>query len=193
MRFRTSILAAIVGTLLLAVNVAAQVSRGSISGTVTDPSGAVLAGAQVKATNVATGTAFNQTTDNSGLFRIQQLPVGTYNVQITRSGFRTTMQSGVNVSAGADTGIGAVQLQVGEAAGQVVEVTGTTPLIETTEAQVTNSFTGQQLSTFAGVAENQGLDNLALFIPGVVNSRDNNFSNYNGVGFSVIGLVGRLL
>jgi hypothetical protein len=191
MRFRTSIFAAIVGTLLLAVNVAAQVSRGSISGTVTDPSGAVLAGAQVKATNVATGTAFNQTTDNSGLFRIQQLPVGTYNVQITRSGFRTTMQSGVNVSAGADTGIGAVQLQVGEAAGQVVEVTGTTPLIETTEAQVTNSFTGQQLSTFAGVAENQGLDNLALFIPGVVNSRDNNFSNYNGVGFSVNGLRGR--
>src|SRR5260221_982080 len=73
-----------------------------------------------------------------------------------------------------------------------VEVTAAAPLIETTQSQVTNSFSGTQLTTFAGVTENQGLDNLALFIPGVSAARDNGFSNSNGgTGFSVNGLRGR--
>src|SRR6185369_1401154 len=74
----------------------------------------------------------------------------------------------------------------------MVEVTAQAPLIESTQAQITNTFAGNQLSTFAGIQENQGLDNLALFVPGVVSSRDNNFSNFNGgQGFSSNGLRGR--
>jgi hypothetical protein len=65
------------------------------------------------------------------------------------------------------------------------------PLVESSEAQVTNTFTGTALNTFAGIQENQGLDRLALFVPGVVNTRQNNFSNTNGgVGFSVGGIRG---
>ena len=82
-------------------------------------------------------------------------------------------------------------MTVGEA-NTTVEVTADAPLIETNNAQVTNTFAGTTLATFAGVQENEGLDNLALFVPGVVSVRDNSFSNTNGgQGFSVNGLRGR--
>ena len=57
---------------------------------------------------------------------------------------------------------------------------------------MTNTFAGTTLTSFAGIQENQGLDNLALFVPGVVSARDNGFSNTNGgSGFSSNGLRGR--
>ena len=87
--------------------------------------------------------------------------------------------------------MGAIKLTVGET-NTTVEVTADAPLIETNNAQVTNTFSGTTLTTFAGIQENQGLDNLALFVPGVVSVRDNGFSNTNGGGgFSSNGLRGR--
>jgi hypothetical protein len=64
-------------------------------------------------------------------------------------------------------------------------------LVEDTEAQITNAFTAANITTFAGVLENQGLDNLALTVPGVVGNRDLGFSNTNGTGFAVNGVRGR--
>lgn len=192
MRFRlTTPVLWILVSLALTTTSMAQVVRGSISGTVSDPQGAVVASADVKASQAQTGAVFTTTSDKSGLFRLQQLPIGTYRVELSRTGFRKLVQNDITVSAGADTGLGVVKLQLGEVTEQVEVVAGT-PLVDTSEAQVTNSYTGQQLSTFAGVAENQGLDQLALYIPGVVSSRDLGFSNTNGgLGFSVNGLRGR--
>jgi hypothetical protein len=167
-----------------------QVVKGSISGSVTDPQGAVVSGAQVKAKNAGTGTVSTTTTDSAGLYRLNLLPVGTYTVEITAPGFKTTTQSNVQVGAGRDTGLGSIQVSVGETS-TTVEVTGDAPLIETTQAQVSSTFSGMTLSTFAGIQENEGLDRLALFVPGVVNSRSDNFSNTNGGGFSSNGLRGR--
>src|SRR5260221_13993266 len=82
-------------------------------------------------------------------------------------------------------------MDVGEASASV-EVNAEAALIETQQSQVTNTFSGTTLTTFAGVQENQGLDNLALFVPGVSSVRDNSFSNTNGgAGFSSNGLRGR--
>jgi len=171
--------------------VSAQVLKGSISGTATDPEGAVIPGATVKATNVATGAVYNTTTDASGLFRFSLIPAGEYKVDISAANFNSAVQNGIQVIAGRDSGLGTVRLAVGQAS-TTVEVTATAPLIESTQSQVTNTFSGVQLSTFAGIQENQGLDNLALFVPGVSSSRDNNFSNFNGgTGFSSNGLRGR--
>ena len=168
-----------------------QMVKGYISGTVTDPEGAVISGAQVKATNVATGTVLTTTTDNSGLFRFSLIPAGEYKMDISAPEFNSAVQNGVLVTAGRDTGLGSIKLAVGQAT-TTVEVTAQAPLIESTQSQVTNTFSGTQLNTFAGIQENQGLDNLALFVPGVVSSRDNNFSNFNGgQGFSSNGLRGR--
>ena len=167
-----------------------QVLKGSISGTVVDPQGAVVAGAQVQAKNVETGVTSSTTSDNSGLFRLNLLPSGTYNVDISAKGFKTTSSKGWVVGAGVDTGMANVQLSVGETS-TTVEVSGSAPLIESTQAQITTSFSGIQLHQFAGIQENEGLDRLALFVPGVVATRSDNFSNTNGIGFSSNGLRGR--
>jgi hypothetical protein len=177
--------------LLLAGVTFAQVLKGSISGTAADPQGAVLAGAEVKATNLATGTTYTSKSDSSGLFRFNLIPAGEYKVQVSAQGFNTAVQPNVPVTAGRDTGLGSIKLAVGQTS-TTVEVTAAAPLIESTQSQVTNTFAGTQLSSFAGVQENEGLDNLALFVPGVSSSRDNNFSNFNGgQGFSSNGLRGR--
>ena len=167
-----------------------QVLKGSISGTVTDPQGAVVSGAQVKATNTATGAPLTTTTDGSGLFHFNLIPVGDYKVEVSATGFKTAVQNNVLVTA-RDSNLGAIKLTVGET-NTTVEVTAEAPLIETNNAQVTNTFAGNTLTTFAGIQENQGLDNLALFVPGIVSVRDNSFSNTNGgLGFSSNGLRGR--
>jgi hypothetical protein len=167
-----------------------QVVKGSISGTVTDPQGAVVSGAQVKATNTATGAPLTTTTDGSGLFHFNLIPIGEYKVEVSATGFKTSVQNNILVTS-RDSNLGAIKLTVGET-NTTVEVTAAAPLIETNNAQVTNTFSGTTLATFAGIQENQGLDNLALFVPGVVSVRDNGFSNTNGgQGFSSNGLRGR--
>ena len=167
-----------------------QVVKGSISGSVIDPQGAVVPGAQVKAKNIETGVVFSTTSDGSGVYRLNLLPVGTYKVEITAKGFKTAATNGVTVGAGGDSGMGAVHMAVGEMSTSI-EVTADAPLIETTQSQISSTFSGQTLSSFAGIQENEGLDRLALFVPGVVATRSDNFSNTNGTGFSSNGLRGR--
>ena len=188
---QVSALIPILVLLLLAGMAFGQVLKGNISGTATDPQGAVIPNADVKATNLATGGVLSTKTDSAGLFRFSLIPAGEYKIQISASGFNTAVQNGVVVVAGRDTGVGSIKLAVGETS-TTVEVTAQAPLIESTQSQVTNTFAGTQLSSFAGVQENEGLDNLALFVPGVVPARDNGFSNFNGgTGFSSNGLRGR--
>jgi len=178
-------------TLLCSIPSFGQVLKGSISGTVVDQQGAVVSGAQVKATQTETGTALSTTSDSSGSFRFNLIPAGNYKVEISAQGFKTSVQNNILVSVGRDSGLGALKLSVGEAS-TTVEVSADAPLIETTQSQITNTFNGTTLATFAGLQENEGLDSLALFVPGVVSARDNGFSNTNGGGgFSVNGLRGR--
>src|ERR1041385_4643358 len=81
---------------------AAQVVKGSISGAVTDPQGAVVSGATVKATNVATGVTLTTTSDNSGSFHFNLIPVGEYKIEVSATGFKTALQQGIVVAAGRD-------------------------------------------------------------------------------------------
>jgi hypothetical protein len=168
----------------------AQVSKGSISGTVQDPSGATVAGAEVKAISADTNQVVSTTSDSSGLFKLPLLPIGRYRVEVSRGGFRKSSIAGVEITPGVDTGLGILKLELGSVA-ETVDVTAATPLIETTQAQITNTFDQNDLASLPGVQENQGLDNLAVLLPGVSASRDNNFSNTNGMGFTVDGLRGR--
>src|SRR3954464_3952059 len=99
-----------------------QVIKGSISGSVVDPQGAVVSGAQVKAKSIETGVVFTTTTDNAGFYRLNLLPVGTYTVEVSSQGFKTSASNGVVVTAGRDSGLGAMHMSVGEAS-TTVEVT----------------------------------------------------------------------
>src|SRR5712672_315670 len=168
----------------------AQVSNGSISGSIADPQGAGVPNATVTATNKATNQVLTATSDNSGLFRLGPLPPGTYRIEVSKQGFRKAAFDNVEVAVGADRGLGAVKLEIGEVSA-TVEVSSALPLVESTEAQITNEFTSTNIQTFPGVLENQGLDFLALTVPGVASNRDLGFSNSNGPGFEVNGIRGR--
>ncbi len=85
---------------LIAVLANGQIFRGAISGTVTDPSGGVVANAQVKATDVATGVEHSTTTTTDGAFVFQDLPLGTYKVTVVAAGFATMTEDNVPVTAG---------------------------------------------------------------------------------------------
>jgi hypothetical protein len=190
---RTALLAVvIVLPLILAASgpARAQVVAGSASGSVVDPTGAVVPDVQITATSAETKEQVQTKSDTAGLFRLNGLPVGSYTVEFVKQGFAKLLMGHVAISAGADLGLGNVTIQLGQAS-TTVEVTANTSLIESSEAQVSNTFTSEQLATFPAIAANQGLDYLALQVPGVAASRDNGFSNTNGVGFSVDGIRGR--
>ncbi|MFT4112934.1 carboxypeptidase regulatory-like domain-containing protein [Silvibacterium sp.] len=169
----------------------AQVTKGSISGTVIDGSGAAIGDAAVKATNTQTGVVYQATEDKStGGFRFNLLPPGTYRIEIASAGFGNKKLDNVVVTTSQDTGLGSVTL--GVSAESTVQVSGsTTPLIETTQAQITNDFSAETIASFANVNENQGLDNLALLVPGVNASRDLDYGDTNGAAVASNGSRGR--
>src|SRR5262245_37775687 len=78
----------------------AQINRGAIKGAVTDPSGAVVGGAAVTATNVATGVESKATTDAGGNFTIPFLPAGLYRLTVEQPGFKKGVFERVNVPVG---------------------------------------------------------------------------------------------
>ena len=77
-----------------------QVGNGTITGTVIDPTGAVLAGASVEAKNAETGVVYRAASTTTGNYTIGDLPVGTYTVTVSASGFSTGKYDGIPVSAG---------------------------------------------------------------------------------------------
>jgi Carboxypeptidase regulatory-like domain len=175
---------------MLRIAAVAQVVTGSVSGSVVDPTRAVVPGAAVTLTDEGTGAAAKANTSGSGTFRFTLLPIGRYDLEISKSGFSTLKLSGIQVDANVEHTLGTLALQVGQT-NISVEVSAAPPLVEGAQAQITTALNSQAVQTFAGTGENEGLDFLALTLPGVGNSRDNNFSNTNGVGFSVNGIRGR--
>jgi hypothetical protein len=175
---------------LLPAPASAQVSKGSASGSLVDASGAAVAGASIKFKNRDTGEEASTVTDASGLFRVTLLSIGQYNVEVSKQGFRKLALSGITINSGAESGLGALRLEVGDIA-MTVEVKESAQLVDSTEAQISTAFSTTDITTFPGVLENQGLDTLALYVPGVVSTRDVGFSNTNGAGFAVEGIRGR--
>jgi hypothetical protein len=167
-----------------------QILKGSISGTVVDPRAAVISGADIKATQTDTGGLFRSTSDASGFFRLNLIPVGTYDLEVTARGFKTSVTKNVAVTAGVDNGLGPITLTIGESA-VTVEVTESAALIESTQSQVTTAFSGPTLRTFAGIQEHLGIDNVAMFVPGITSTRDATFAKVNGIGISANGLRSR--
>ena len=108
----------------------AQTFRGAINGTVTDPSGAVVAGATVKAANTATGIVLSTVSTSGGAFAFQDIPTGVYKITVTASGFSTSTVDKVNVVAGTVYTL-PVQLKVGQSA-TVVEVSAAELTVDTT-------------------------------------------------------------
>ena len=107
-----------------------QTFRGSVQGTVTDPTGAAVAGAQVKVFSPGTGLSRSVSTNDQGEYQASELPLGTYSVTIEKEGFRTTTLKQIPVSVGSPARADA-KLATGEVK-ELVEVNADVALVETT-------------------------------------------------------------
>jgi hypothetical protein len=168
----------------------AQLVKGGIAGIVVDSTGAVVPGAEAVALDPATSSTGKSISDSVGAFRIPLLAVGTYNLSVTKEGFRKLSMVGVQVNSAATTDVGTLQLEVGQAT-TTVEVSANVTVVEATQAQITNTLTNSTITFLPIVGQNEGMDFLAVLLPGVNASRDDNFANTNGVGFSSNGIRGR--
>src|SRR5216117_370249 len=123
----------------------AQTDRGTITGTVSDATGAVIPGAAVEARNVATGTVYQAGSSETGNYTLAQLPAGTYELSVELQGFRKFVRPGIIVEVARVTRIDAA-LQVG-AATESVTVQAESPLLKTESGEVSHNIGTDQLNS----------------------------------------------
>jgi Carboxypeptidase regulatory-like domain len=122
-----------------------NVSSGVVAGTVTDPSGAVVSGADISLTDAATGASRTAKTNNAGQYVFVDVPPSTYNITIVKQGFATTKAPNLQVLVGQATTFNTA-LQVGGQAVEV-EVTAAGTELQTMNATVGNTITGVSLDS----------------------------------------------
>ena len=157
----------------------------SISGTVTDPSGAVIAGATVVATDVDTGVAVTLTTNSQGFYSFQSLPLGKYRIDVTQAGFKAYVQTGLVLDVNSALVVD-VSLQVGQATDKV-EVSSAALHVDTESTQMGEVITGKEMTDVPLVTRSY-TDLLALQ-PGVVPTASQMTGAFSGpfvsAGFAV--------
>jgi hypothetical protein len=147
-----------VWTLLAVAGVVAQTTTGEILGTVVDASGALVAGARVKARNLETNAASEGESGANGTFRFPLLPLGSYEVMVEKAGFARYQQGPIVLRLNQQADLRVTLSLSGTT--ETVTVNTDAPLINTTNAEVSTHF-DSKLST------NRNLLNLAASVPGV--------------------------
>jgi hypothetical protein len=162
----------------------AQQTTGSINGTVKDAQGAVIAGANVKATNTDTGFVRAAVTDGYGAYIIQYLPVGKYKVNVDAPGFQKFEQQNLAVSVDSAQAL-LITLEIG-AETQTVTVTEAPPLVNTSTAELGRTVLPEEILELPLVNRNAYTE-LSL-TPGVQSNSASSQSNSNGSPNYVIGV-----
>ncbi|HVI80837.1 MAG TPA: carboxypeptidase regulatory-like domain-containing protein, partial [Candidatus Acidoferrum sp.] len=160
-------------------------STGSITGTVSDPSGALVNDAKVEVTNVATGQKLGLTSNAAGSFTTGPLQPGTYKVQVSAKGFNTVIQTAV-VQVGNTSTINA-KLAVGQES-TVVDVQGSSVSVNTEQATVQGVLTSAQIENLP--VNGRNFLDLAQLEPGVQIQDGQNFDPTKA-GYSSISFGGR--
>ena len=165
-----------VSVFLFAVSVWSQTSTTDFSGTVYDPSAAVVSGAIVTVVNTGTGTTLKQTTNSAGLYSFPSIAVGPYTLTVQTPGFKTAQRTGITLVVGTPASVN-VTLDVG-AASDVVEVQASAATVNTETATLGNVVEHQAVA----VLPLNGRDpvNLVVLEPGVTQA--------SGTGINVNGL-----
>lgn len=164
----------------------AQTVYGSMAGTVTDPTGAVVAGAKVQAKSNQSGTTFDTQSTSAGSYRFPELPIGTYDVTVNASGFKPTTLTGVIVNLQITTALD-VKLAVG-AATESVTVNASAPTLQTESSDVIGSVTDEQYLdlplALGGVGALRSPEAFIFLLPG--NTGPGTANSPNGIFFSKI-------
>ena len=161
---------------------------GSISGTVTDPSGAVVPKATVTATNTDTGIRQTVATDDKGFYSFPSLPIGHYDLEITSAAFRPYRRTGIVIDANSALTVDAV-LEVGERS-DVVTVVENQLHVETTSTQMGEVITGAQMT--AVPLNGRSFTDLLALQPGVAPVTSITSDTVQDVGASVLSPSGDL-
>jgi hypothetical protein len=144
----------------------AQAISGDITGEVTDVNKSVIVRASVQAKNVATGVSYEASTNETGVYRLSNLPPGLYDITIKAAGFTETVLKGFRVELN-KISTENVSLAV-SAATETVQVSAAAVALDTTTAQVQTSFDTQQLTELPASANN--VLNMSLMTSGVASS-----------------------
>jgi hypothetical protein len=129
---------------LMASAAPAQTNTAEIEGIVRDPQGAVLAGATVVATHVASGLRVERATDRTGRFFLPALPSGSYDLTVVLSGFAPSTQRGILLTVGQRISL-AITLPIGQVS-DAVTVTGVTPFLHTANAEISDIIGNRQVA-----------------------------------------------
>jgi hypothetical protein len=163
-------------------------ATASLEGVVSDPTGALLARAEVTATSLSTGLGRKVTTGADGYYRIASLPVGGYDISVMQSGFKRTVLKAVTLTVGQVARVD-ITMQIGDVQ-QEVTVQGTVPLIDATTTGVGGVVENNQI--MAMPLNGRHFLQLGLLIPGVsepqAGSTQAQWGTAGGnIGFSVAG------
>ncbi len=154
------------GVLLLSLGsvkaFAQATASGTIQGTVTDKSGAVVSGAQVVARSKATDTTRTATSNDTGYYRFELLPVGVYTVTVSKAGFASVSET-IEILIGQMTTVNA-ELKPG-ATSEIIEVTGEAPLLDQLKTSVSQNITPSEVEELPLLGRD--VANLAYLAPGV--------------------------
>lgn len=170
-------------------NAEAQTFRGTILGTVTDSSGAAVAGATVTVKNTATGLTRTVSTSTDGSYSAPELPIGPYSVTVEKSGFKTGVVSGLTVEVAVDRRAD-VTLQPGDVA-QTIEVSGDTlPQVDSTSDTLGGIIGAKAVNNLP--VNGRDYQKLIFLVPGVAGSPDQITDSPGSFGiFSLNGARGR--
>jgi Carboxypeptidase regulatory-like domain/TonB-dependent Receptor Plug Domain len=160
----------------LASNAKAQVSA-SVSGVVTDPSGAPIAGAEVMAKSAETGAERNTVTDDGGRYQVLALSVGEYEIHAKKDGFQERIRAGIHLAVGQEASVD-LRLEVGPLR-ESVAVTEEAPMVSTTTRDISGLVGEQQVKDLP--LNGRSYDELLTLNPGVVNFT---WEKTGGVGVS---------
>jgi len=141
---KTRSLLAIFCLFLLAPGAFAQTDRGTLTGTVSDTTGAVIPGVPIEAKNIQTGATYEAGSSETGNYTLAQLPAGTYELSATLPGFKKFVRTGVIVSVATVLRID-ITLDVG-ATGESVTVEAASPLLKTESGEVSHNLTTDQVN-----------------------------------------------
>jgi hypothetical protein len=164
---------------LLSITAVAQSDRGTITGTVTDPAGAVIPNAQVEARNTGTGAVYQASSSGTGNYTLSQLPAGAYELSATVTGFKKYLRPDITVQVASTVRIDP-QLEVG-AATESITVTGEVSQLKTESGEVSHNVSSSRLNSLPAiqVAGGAGLGNVRnplavlTLLPGAAFVNDN--------------------
>ncbi len=130
--------------LVLVGLVFAQSDRGTITGTIADPAGALIPGAKIEAKNAETGALYQVVSTSTGNFTLTQLPAGTYQISASASGFKQYLRTGITVLVAQTLRID-IPLEVGNIS-ETVTVNADAPLLRTESGDLSHNVTSQRLN-----------------------------------------------